>query len=77
MKITMFVTEDAVQFNLEPQNDHEKKFLKILQEYNGPVAIHQGMDVGLCSGGYVRNFGEGSRVLALTILKEPGDGNPT
>lgn len=29
MKFTMFITEDAVQFNLTPENPHEKKFLGI------------------------------------------------
>ena len=51
MRFTMFITEDAVQFNLAPENDHEKKFLGILSEYEGGATIHHGVNVSECEVG--------------------------
>lgn len=69
MKFTMFVTEDVVQFNLTPENDHEKKFLGVLAEYEGSVRLHHGVDVSECKGEYLRVFGERREVLAVTIRR--------
>lgn len=88
MKITMFVTENGMQFNLMPENEHEKRFLKIMDDFKGRVTIHRGIDVGLCQSGFIRNFsfdaqsplsaqGKPFSVLAVTILKDPVDENPT
>jgi hypothetical protein len=74
MKFTMFVTEDAVQFNLETENEHEEKFMGVLSEYQGTVELHKGVDVGLCQGSYLRNFGGSeARVLAVTIRRKTED----
>ena len=67
MRFTMFITEDSVQFNLAPENDHEKKFLGILSEYEGGATIHHGVNVAECRGGYIRDFGRNREVLAVTI----------
>jgi hypothetical protein len=67
MKFSMFITEDAVQFNLAPENDHEKKFLGVLSEYEGPARLHHGVNVSECRGEYLRNFGSRQDVLAITI----------
>ena len=67
MRFTMFITEDAVQFNLSPENAHEKKFLGILSEYEGGATIHHGVNVAECRGGYIRDFGRNREILAVTI----------
>jgi hypothetical protein len=67
MKFTMFITEDAVQFNLTPENPHEKKFLGILSEYEGGATIHHGVNVSECGGGYIRDFGRNREILAVII----------
>lgn len=69
MKINLFVTNDAIQFNLEPESEHEKEFFAILTKYTGEVTISRGVDIGLCQGGYIRSFGENSRVTTVTIRK--------
>jgi len=69
MKFTMFVTEEAIQFNLEPESEHEKEFLKMLGRYNGDVSIKQGADIGMSQAGYIRNFGSESKHVAITINK--------
>ena len=69
MKWTMMATEAAIQFNLEPESDHERKLMDALREYTGEVRIHKGVQVAECMGGYLRNFGEIPRVLAVTICR--------
>ena len=71
MKITMFLTEDVLQFNLEGENGVEEEFVKILKKYfPGTVEIHQGVNIMECRAGYVRSFdGDGSSVCAVTIRK--------
>jgi hypothetical protein len=69
MKITMFVDSDSMQFNLTPENDHEKEFSEILKKYNGSVSIHNGIDIGMCKGDYMRNFGDQSNSIGITIRK--------
>lgn len=69
MKISMFITGDAMQFNLEPESEHEREMLAILGRYNGNATISPGVDVSMCRGGYLRNFGEGPKVTAITIAK--------
>lgn len=69
MKITMMMTEDAIQFNLEPESEHEKDFMKGLSKYKGVVSISNGVSVGMSHGGYLRNYGEEERVTAITIYK--------
>lgn len=77
MRFTMFVTEETVQFNLHPENDHEKKFLGVLLDYQGPVTLHYGVDISECMGGYLRNFGDRDQVLAVTIKRQPDGRNQT
>ncbi len=78
MKFSMFITEDSMQMNLTPENDHEKRFMDILNATNGEVSIHKGVDIGSCQGGYVRNFGERERSTAITILNpKPADESNT
>lgn len=69
MKITMFVTENEMQFNLTPESAHEKEFVKVLSEYKqGTVAIRQGADIGKCQGGWLKGYAD-SEVAAITITK--------
>lgn len=72
MKITMMLTGDAMQFNLKPETEHEKEFVKMIVANPGQATIHKGVDIGLCQGGYLRNFsyGESERQLAITITNE-------
>jgi hypothetical protein len=64
----MFITEDAMQVNLTPENEHEKRFVDILRSTGGDVSIHKGVDIGTCQGGYMRNFGERDKSTCITIL---------
>ena len=73
----MFITENVVQVNLTPENDHERKFVQMLMDYEGPVKIHHGVNISECRGGYLRDFGL-REALAITIhrpkesFEEPG-----
>ena len=67
MKFSMFVTENAMQINLTPENDHEKRFMDILKNTDGEVSIHKGVSIAECRGGYLRNFGESDRDTCITI----------
>lgn len=69
MKITAFLTEHAIQFNLEPESDHERKFMSMLSDYTGEVKVHRGVNVAACMGGYLRSYGEDSGTVALTIKR--------
>jgi hypothetical protein len=76
MKISIIVTENAMQFNLEPENDHESKFLEILTTYNGEVTITKGVELNMCQAGFVRSFGPDPRMATVTIVKKL-TGNPS
>ena len=67
----MFLTEDALQFNLEAETEVEKLFVKTLSKHSpGTVEIHQGVNLAESQGGYIRDFGRGgSSVCAVTIRK--------
>jgi hypothetical protein len=67
MIISVFITDQAMQFNLQPESDHEREMLTALGKFTGPVTIERGADIGMCRGNYVRNFGESSRCVAITI----------
>lgn len=70
MKITMYLTEDVFQFNLEAETEVEKMFVKTLSKHSpGTVEIHQGANLSENQTGYVRNFGGGSSICAVTIRK--------
>ncbi len=70
MKFTVLATGDVVQFNLHPENDHERKFVGMLAEYEGRAELHHGVDVSECKGGYLRIFRESTEALAITIHKK-------
>ena len=65
----MFITEDAIQFNLDHESDHEKEMMKALSAFKGDVTITQGADIGMCSGDYIRSFGDRPTACAITIRK--------
>lgn len=68
MKFSMFVTESDTQINLIPETDHEKQFVAILNGADGKnVRIKTGVDIGMCQGGYVRNFGEKKDAIVIVI----------
>ena len=69
MKISMYATGNKIQFNLEPENDHEKNFMRMLSSYTGKVEVHSGVNISDCKGGYVRNFGRDNNTTAITISK--------
>lgn len=76
MKITMFLTEDVLQFNLEAETEVEKMFVKILSKHSpGTVEIHQGANLSENQTGYVRNFGGGSSICAVVIRKANPESN--
>ncbi len=70
MKITMFVTQEEMQFNLEPESGAEKEFLGILSKYHGEVTVHKAVNIGLCMGEYIRVFGEGDRNDVAIVIKK-------
>lgn len=69
MKFTMFVTSGAMQFNLEPENQHEKEFLALLDKYKGDVSIKRGVDLAMSQANFIRSYGEKSDIVAITISK--------
>ena len=69
MNWSLFLTKDAIQFNLTPENEHEKELSAILKKYNGRVSVYDGIDVNMTKGDYLRGFGEKSDTLAITIHK--------
>ena len=70
MKFSIFATENAIQFNLTPENEHEKEFVKILEKYKGEVYTKMGVDISMTQGNYLRVFGEREDTLAVTVNKE-------
>ncbi len=72
MKITMFVIEDAIQFNLEPESKTERRFLDILDSFEGQVTLKKRVNIGMCQGGYIRAFGE-SNGIAI-VIREKAEG---
>jgi hypothetical protein len=67
MKFSMFVTEDAMQINLTPENDHEARFMDILKNTDGEVSIHKGISIAESRGGYIRLYGQSDRDTCITI----------
>lgn len=79
MKFSMYVIDDAIQFNLTPETDIETKYMKLLKDYDGidkVISIHNGVDVTFCQGGqggFIRDFGKDDKTIAITIQKSPND----
>ena len=77
MRFSLFLVEDAMQFNLEPETEHEKKFIKMISDYTGEKNVYEGADINMCRGGYLRNFSHirgpydkrDWKTLAITIKK--------
>lgn len=67
MRFSIYATKDAMQFNLTPETEHEKEFLRMLNKYKGNVKISAGVDVSLTQGDYLRSFGERGETVAITI----------
>lgn len=65
----MFVTSDAIQVNLQPETDIERRYMDMLSKAEGSVKMSQFHDIGRCQGGYIRDFGDGQPGLAITITK--------
>ena len=64
----MIITKEAIQINLEPEKKHEENFLRVLKDYSGEITIHNGVDVGMCQGNYMRIFQqECQRTTTITI----------
>ena len=71
MRFTMFVTEEIAQINLEPESEHEKKFIRIITDYHGGmVSIKLGASISECQGGYLRDFGQDKGNLAIVLKKK-------
>ena len=76
MKITVYLTKDVLQFNLEAETEAEKMFVKTLSKHSpGTVEVHQGANLSENQAGYVRNFGGGSSICAVTIRKKEPESN--
>ena len=71
MRISFFVTADAIQFNLQAETDQERALMSAISAYSGPATIKGGSDISMCKGGYIRNFGEVDMATTITIRKEP------
>lgn len=69
MKFSIFVNQDAMQFNLMPESEHEKEFLRLLNKYKGEVTIYNGADIVLNQANYLRSFGDRNEAVAITIGK--------
>jgi len=69
MKITLFVTETAIQFNLTSETQHEDDFMGLLKKYDGEVTIHSGVEVIETRGNYLRNS-ESSETITITVHRK-------
>ncbi len=69
MKISLFVTSEKMQFNLTPENEHEKDFMELLEKYNGDVSIHTGVEVIETRGEYLRNE-RSPKTVAITVSRK-------
>lgn len=69
MKWSMMVTGRSMQFNLTPENEHEKEVFNTLRKFQGKATIHKGVNINECQGGYIRDFGEESSSIAINILR--------
>lgn len=70
MKWSMMVTGQVMQFNLTPENDHEKEAFSTLNKFQGLAHIHKGVNIQKCQGGYLRDFSEEPTSVAITIHKD-------
>lgn len=79
MKITAYLTADAIQFNLVPETEHERKFMAMLADYRGSVTVSKAAQIGPCQAGYIRDFGLGreDKGTAITIHRAPAEQPPT
>ena len=81
MKISLFVTDTAMQFNLTPETEHEKNFMKLLEKYNGEVKINSGIEVIETRGDYLRNAANPKAITFTvhqgTCMCEKAFENPT
>ena len=76
MKFSMFVTETAMQINLTPETENEKRFMDVLRTTDGEVSINKGVDIGMCRGNYIRNFGERGETTCITIQNPTPKADP-
>lgn len=70
MKFTAYLTADAVQFNLEPETEHEEVFLDFIKQFKGETDIFEGADIQENKSGYLRYFGAESKALAIRVRRE-------
>lgn len=69
MKISVFLTETGMQFNLTPENEHEKYFLGIMKKFTGEATIKSGVSIQENQAGYYREFAQ-SDTVAVVIKKK-------
>lgn len=73
MKISMFLTSNAMQFNLTPETQHEKDFMALLEKYDGEVSITKGVEVIETRGNYLRNESSPQTVV-ITVRQKAANG---
>lgn len=70
MKISLIINQEALQVNLQPENDGDRQLFQVLMAYNGsPAQITTGVELSMCRGGYLRAFGRGEGIACITIKK--------
>ena len=69
MNITLFVTQETMQINFQPQNDSEKELCRMISKYKGAVNFSGAIDIKMTQGNYLRNFGELPETFAITFSK--------
>lgn len=67
MNFTVFVTENAIQFNLELESDREKELLSLLEKYKGDVSVFRGVNISESRGGFLRDYGERNNIISIKI----------
>lgn len=74
MKFSIYATDNAIQVNLEPENEYEIRHLELLKSYTGRVTIfNDRININETQGGWLRNFGDepkSTNKLAIKIEKE-------
>ena len=59
-----------MQFNLTPETQHEKDFMKLLEKYDGNIGIHKGVSVIRTQGEYLRCGDSNDVATVITIDKK-------
>ena len=68
MKWSLSLTGNYTQFNMTAETPHEEELCKLLNKFEGgTVRIHQGVEIAISNGGYLREYEHVPKTCAITI----------